>query len=180
MGARTAPSTTAAPSGSASARCPTSAIRPTVTAIDTVARRIGRRHRRCVIGSRSLSPAVNSDTITASSVSSSRRPGVGDWVEAHQPEAERSRADADHQVQHGTRHRQPLQQRAADRDRDEHQSHEDEPARIRQLGGHVRPFPIVPVTGKIVEHRPSRVRPRLSATRVGRTKSATELRTRAA
>jgi hypothetical protein len=66
------PSRTAAPNDRPSPQTPSAVTAPTVSSIDTVARRTGPTHRRSRTGppngARSLSPAVNSETITATSV----------------------------------------------------------------------------------------------------------------
>src|SRR5688572_26773796 len=74
VGASTAPSSTAAPSGKSSSHTPAAAISATVTAIDTNASRTGSHHIGSRSGTRSFNPAVNSETMTATSVTRSSNP----------------------------------------------------------------------------------------------------------
>ena len=67
VGARTAPSSTAAPSDNPSSGIAIPAIIATVSAMETVASRTGSHHRLSRQSTRSFSPAVKSDTITPTS-----------------------------------------------------------------------------------------------------------------
>ena len=68
VGAKIAPSSTAAPSGRFSSQTPMAVTAATVTSIDTDASCTGMRQRLSCSGSSSFIPAVNSDTSTAISV----------------------------------------------------------------------------------------------------------------
>ena len=68
VGARIAPSNTAAPTGKFKSHTPTAVMAATVSSIDTVASCTGMRQRLSFSGSSSFMPAVNSDTSSATSV----------------------------------------------------------------------------------------------------------------
>ena len=84
--------------------------------------------------------------------------GVGDGVEADEPQPDGPDDGADPKVDDRCRDGQAPQDAVGQCHDDEHQAGRDEPAGVRQRVGHARAFPIVPVTGEILEHRPSRVR----------------------
>ena len=73
VGARIAPSRIAAPHGRPSPTTPATATRPIVTTIEPEARRTGSSQSASRRPTRSFSPAVNSETITATSVNRSSK-----------------------------------------------------------------------------------------------------------
>ena len=120
------------PSGSPRATTANAAIPPMVSSIATVASRIAARQRRSDAGNRSFKPAVNSEMMTAISVSRSRAEAssTAPHAEDRRPTAPER---AGREIEHRRRQRQALERGAGERHADEQDAGDDEPSREHQV-----------------------------------------------